>query len=46
MSPTEHPLVIFKYLIILVIIHSDPFTVKYFEPSMIYVPEKCIGACF
>ena len=40
MSPTEHPLVIFKSLIIFVIIHSDSFTVKYFEPSMIYVPEK------
>ena len=27
MSPTEHPLVIFKSLIIFVIIHSDSFTV-------------------
>ena len=46
MSPTEHPLVIFKSLIIFVIIHSDSFTVKYYETSMIYVSEKHIGACF
>ena len=46
MSPTEHPLDIIKSIIIFVIIHSDSFTVKYFEPSMIYVTEKYIGACF
>ena len=46
MSPTEHPFVIFKSLIIFVVIHKDSFTVKYFEPSMIYVAEKCIVACF
>ena len=40
MSPTEHPLVIFKSLIIFVIIYSDSITVTHFEASMIYVPEK------